>query len=520
MEVPETQEESQGEGKGWAARRRRKNRSKRVFSGPSNGAVLYARVSSKEQEEGFSIGAQLDLLRAYALRQGFEVVQEFVDVETARKAGRTHFGEMIRFIRSSLTPVTILVEKTDRIYRNLKDYTTLDELGRELDTRIHLVKESETIGREASSHTKFIHGIKVLMAKNYVDNLSEEVTKGQMKKAESGQYPSIPPIGYRWDRQKRTLVQVPEDAIHIQSVFERYATGLYSLEKVAEMGRNEGFKTRKGGPLSKHGVEGIVKNPIYYGDFYWRGRLYKGAFEGIISRELWEEANRQLRRTARPESYCKKSLPYRGLAVCARCGSAITAQVQKKRFIYLHCCQPKGKCVREYLRKEDFEKQLFEGIGRIQVSDDLALVLKDVLDQVDRERAQSGAHVTENLATKASELKSKLDRLYTDHSERRIDEAFFTEKWNAWRGELSQIETQLAHVGGMGREARGHFENAIELANRAKSLFEKGNEPFRTKLVKITLSNLAVEGKTLRYDYQFPFNLLVKTGGNDDWRRG
>ena len=504
---------------GWAARRKKQSRSKRTMTGPANGAVIYARVSSKEQEEGFSIGAQLDLLRRYAAEKGIEVVHEFVDVETARKAGRTHFGEMVRFIRSSLAPVTILVEKTDRIYRNLKDYTTLDELVRERDTRIHLVKENEVLGREASSHTKFIHGIKVLMAKNYVDNLSEEVTKGQMKKAESGQYPSIPPVGYRWDRQKRSLAHVEEEAAHVRRAFKRYATGLYSLEKVAELGRDDGFATRKGAKISKHGIEGIIKNPIYYGDFYWRGRLYKGAFEGIVSRELWEEANRQLRRTARPESYTKRELPYRGLAVCERCGSAVTTQVQKKRFVYLHCCQPTSKCKREYLRKEDFEKQLFEGIERIQIPDDMALILREVLEQVDRERERTGDGA-EQLTAKAAELKSRLDRLYTDRLENRIDEQFFTDKWNAWRSELSQIETQIARAGDTGADARKHFENAIELANRAKSLFETGNESFRTKLVQITLSNLSLDGKSLRYDYRFPFNLFVKTGGEGEWRRG
>ena len=60
-------------------------------------AVIYARVSSKEQEkEGFSIPAQLKLLRSYARRTGFHaVVREYVDVETAKQTGRTAFGEMI-----------------------------------------------------------------------------------------------------------------------------------------------------------------------------------------------------------------------------------------------------------------------------------------------------------------------------------------------------------------------------------------------------------------------------------------
>jgi len=51
--------------------------------------VIYARVSSKEQEkEGFSIPAQLKLLKEYAAVQGFAVSQEYVDVETAKQTGR------------------------------------------------------------------------------------------------------------------------------------------------------------------------------------------------------------------------------------------------------------------------------------------------------------------------------------------------------------------------------------------------------------------------------------------------
>ena len=57
---------------------------------PRQCSVLHARVSSKDQErEGFSIPAQLDLLRGYARDEGLTLVKEFVDVETAKQAGRT-----------------------------------------------------------------------------------------------------------------------------------------------------------------------------------------------------------------------------------------------------------------------------------------------------------------------------------------------------------------------------------------------------------------------------------------------
>ena len=65
----------------------------------SSKAVLHARVSSKDQEnEGYSIPAQWELLRGYARAHGFDVLKEFTDVETAKAAGRTSFGEMIALL--------------------------------------------------------------------------------------------------------------------------------------------------------------------------------------------------------------------------------------------------------------------------------------------------------------------------------------------------------------------------------------------------------------------------------------
>ena len=76
-------------------------RGERAARDTTTGAVLYARVSSKDQErEGFSIPAQQKLLRQYAREHGLAIVQEFVDVETAKQAGRGGFGEMLAFLKA------------------------------------------------------------------------------------------------------------------------------------------------------------------------------------------------------------------------------------------------------------------------------------------------------------------------------------------------------------------------------------------------------------------------------------
>jgi len=155
---------------------------------PARKAVIYAHVSSKEQEkEGFSIPAQLKLLKEYASAQGFAVAQEYVDVETAKQTGRAAFGEMVAYLKAHPAVRVMLVEKTDRLYRNLKDWVTVDEL----EVEIHFPKEGVVLSRESRSSEKFMHGIKVLMAKNYIDNLSEEARKGMQETAEQGIWPTV-----------------------------------------------------------------------------------------------------------------------------------------------------------------------------------------------------------------------------------------------------------------------------------------------------------------------------------------
>ena len=202
-------------------------------------AVMYARVSSKEQEkEGFSIPAQLKVLRGYAEEHGFIVLQEYVDVETAKRVGRTGFTAMVEFFKKQTKTKTpeqacriVLVEKTDRLYRNSRTGSRWMIWS----WRFTSSKKMSILSRDSRSSEKFIHGIKVLMAKNYIDNLSEETKKGMLEKAEQGIYPTVAPLGYRnivGRDGKKTIEPDPDTAPLVIRLFEWYASGNYSLKDV------------------------------------------------------------------------------------------------------------------------------------------------------------------------------------------------------------------------------------------------------------------------------------------------
>jgi site-specific DNA recombinase len=259
-------------------------------------AVLYARVSSKEQEkEGYSIPAQQKLLRGYAVDQAISIVQEFVDVETAKKVGRTGFEEMIKFLKRNTTCRIVLVEKTDRLYRNLKDYVTLDEL----DLEIHFVKENSVLSKDSRSSEKFVHGIKVLVAKNYIDNLSEETRKGMNEKAEEGFFPSRCPLGYRnvtGPDGKKTIEPDPEYAPLVVKLFEWYAAGNCSLDQIAKKAHHAGFVYKKSKkPVSRAALHAILTNRIYTGKFDWKGKIYQGKYQALVTDEMWTKVQTLLR---------------------------------------------------------------------------------------------------------------------------------------------------------------------------------------------------------------------------------
>src|SRR5260370_15064260 len=257
----------------------------------STRVVLYARVSSKDQEkEGYSIPAQQRSLREYALEREMIVAEEFVDVETAKQSGRTAFTAMLEYLKKHhATCRTILVEKPDRLYRKLKDWTTLDDFG----GTVHLVKEGRVIGPDSRSSDHLVHGINVLMARNYILNLGEETRKGMLEKARSGIYPSFAPIGYRnaeGPNGKRIIVPDACNAGVVSELFSRFATGKYSLDAIIGELRAEGV-TLRGRRLQKSTLHQILRKRLYMGEFDFDGVTYGTKFYSSAQRQSMNERN-------------------------------------------------------------------------------------------------------------------------------------------------------------------------------------------------------------------------------------
>ena len=465
-------------------------------------AVIYARVSSKEQSEGYSIDAQLRLLREYASKCDFDVVKEFLEVETARKSGRPVFRRMLKYLDSDLDRKIVLVEKTDRLYRNIKDWVTIDDL--EID--IHFVKEGMIIGPAAKSSDKFFHGIRVLMAKNYCDNLSEEAKKGLTEKIKQGGWAHKAPFGYRNVKGEKSAEPVPEEAEVMTWMFNRMAEGDISVHELYREYKRMGFAAYI--PLSKVYLK--LRNPFYKGVMKWKGGLYQGNHEPIVDDFTWEVVQKILDIRGRPPKRADTSdFLYRGLLTCDHCGCAITAEKKKGRYIYYHCSEKRGPCKENGYIKEEVLTDLFaEYLASFRLPEDLFEELVRTIKEMHELKCREIDQEIKTLTDKASRIRNKRNAIYQDKLNGVITDKFWKEQHAHLNQQLGKVNKSLNHVDEADLEFFALAEQILTLAKDASDMFLKGNSMIKWEILNLVGWNFSLHSGTLINTTKKPFSLL------------
>jgi site-specific DNA recombinase len=477
-------------------------------------AVIYTRVSSREQEEGFSLAAQRELLGAYASERSLRISARFEESETAKAAGtRPAFGKMVYFLREHQDTI-LLVEKTDRLYRNLKDWITLDDLKIE----IHFVKEGSVVSPDSHSSQKFLHGIKVLMAKNYVENLSEEIRKGMTKKAQEGAFPSAAPIGYRNTGNKAVgIVPDPKTAPLVRELFEKAATGRHSANELTRQARVVGLRSKRGRVLAKNTICGsILRNPVYSGVFRWARKLHEGRYEPLISKALFDRVQKVLDGRRIGSKGSVHEFTFAGLIRCGRCGGLLSGDLKKGRYIYYSCAGTKG--CRKFYPEKLFEGETLSLLAAIQIDQSVSEWILQELEAMDDNHSVDERQL-KRLVTRRKELQEIRTRGYEEKLLGKIDEAFWTERSAAWQSEIADIEEQL----GLAEKAPSKQEllvaarRPLELLQAAPDLYVRQEPREKARLLKTMVSNFTVDNGSVSVSMRSPFDVLARGAKTKEW---
>ena len=321
---------------------------------------LYARKSTDDlSRQVRSIDDQLAELRDLARQEHLEIVEELVERQTAKKPGRPIFNDMLTRIEHGEAE-GILAWHPDRLSRNSVDAGKIIWL---IDTKVITSLRFPTYWFEVTAQGKFSLSLMLSQSKYYIDNLSENIRRGQRQKVKNGIWPMVAPIGYLNDHASKTIYPDPVRGPLIRKTFELYATGEYTLDKLRKTVNDLGLITRQGDPLSRAQYHRLLRNPIYHGIIDYKGELYQGTHEPLITKALFDAVGVVAAAKGKPRNPKFKPYLYRGLIRCGECGRLVTTETQKGNN-YLRCSKWKVTCSQPYLREERMGEQIAAALTR------------------------------------------------------------------------------------------------------------------------------------------------------------
>lgn len=316
---------------------------------------IYRRVSSKRQERGLSLEAQDQLLRSEAQRLGYLVVEDFKEVETASKAGRTEFNKMIdHCLGNDISH--IFVEKTDRLQRSKEDELFIEKLVKEHDFEFHLVKEGRKISKNGTSTDELMTDVTGLIARHEIRILKERIAKSIKLKLEKNHFPGSAPKGYENISRTKTneaRIEPSEDFDRVRKFLLMFSSGKYTPMQMLRIAKNLGLRSKRGNEISKPGIDWILKNKFYCGLFNWpiNGEIKEyvnktPGFKPMITKKQWEKNLEIFGNFGRRVSEDRgKDWKFKGLIFCGKCGRSVLGEEKQPeykgkkydRVVWYHC---------------------------------------------------------------------------------------------------------------------------------------------------------------------------------------
>jgi len=321
------------------------NEKKRVY--------MYTRVSTAMQVDGYSLDAQKSRMKAFAEYNDFEIVGEYEDAGKSGKTieGRLAFSRMMEDIRSGKDGISyVLVFKLSRFGRNAADVLSTLQVMQDFGVNLICVEDGIDSSKDAG---KLMISVLSAVAEIERENIRIQTMEGRIQKAREGKWNGgFAPYGYKLE--KGQLIINEEEAEAIRVIFDRYVHSSSGANGIAKYLDQHGIRKilRQNGknPLFDAAlIRRILKNPVYCGKIaYGRRRsekvlgtrneyrlveqddylLVDGVHEGIVSEELWQEAQVKLLAQSKRYEHVNRGKDAKvhllsGIVKCPVCGAGM-----------------------------------------------------------------------------------------------------------------------------------------------------------------------------------------------------
>jgi DNA invertase Pin-like site-specific DNA recombinase len=255
--------------------------------------IVYCRKSTDEKDKQvLSIEAQVAELSEFAKRERLQIVDIVTEARTAKMPGRPQFEYVLQQIEKGVAQ-GILSWHPDRLARNSVDGGKIIYL---LDTGVLKDLKFPSFWFEDTPQGKFMLNIAFGQSKYYVDNLSENVKRGNRQKLRRGEWPGKAPYGYFNNPKTRTIDVDPRTAPIIQKIFLRFAEGKQSFVSISKLLYSHDITRSNGKALHGNQIRKMLTNRFYIGILHYKNEYYEGTHERFISKEVFQNIQRAIQR--------------------------------------------------------------------------------------------------------------------------------------------------------------------------------------------------------------------------------
>lgn len=484
-------------------------------------AVLFRRVSTVMQErDGNSLQNQLEMLTEYCQRKGLTIIKDAELVESSTKGERKKFMEVIKFCQQQRGGVALVCLKTDRLFRNFKNYTMIDEMRKSGQLELHLIQENLILNKDSKAGDLTTLGLNVVMAQNYVLCLRDNVVYGMDYSANQGCCMSKTPAGYlnvKTSDGKSSVIVDRERAPIIQKLFKEYATGLYSIKDMMKKCKEWGLISRfSGKPFDTSTIHRILNNKFYIGEMRYKKRWYKHNYETLIAPALFKTCQDIMhgRKPEAPKHFKTTENPFifRGLITCGECGCMISSdrkiKPSGKEYVYLKCSHFKGNCTNPQVNENIILKQIEEELQNLSIPQEIMEYLKSDMEKIINQQNEAHNVEVKAIRKKYDMCQDKIKRLHSLLLEGHIT----PEEYRDMNEELKKEQYELDEKLKLLTEADEKFSIAVatilSLGNNAYQIFQSSKVETKREILNLLLSNLTLKDRKISYTLRKPYDCL------------
>jgi hypothetical protein len=369
---------------------------------------------------------------------------------------------------------------------------------------------------------QLVENIMASIAQFYSANLADEVKKGMRQKILKGGWPHLPPRGYisvRHSTDTAAHVEVhPTEGPIVRQAFELYATGFYSLKRLAAWMAGQGLTSRKGMPLAAGYLQGLLANPFYAGRVRWKDLDITGTHEAMVSGQLFARIGAVLANRFRQPG-AKGSVGgfvLRGIAICATCRGHMTAGIHKRKGYY-NCSRRsynKGLCSAvSYCRADLAHESIAHICGKLRVSQSTGERVLSATERMLRERALDADHRCKDLQAQRAKLIEQEAQLTRSFVAGDVSAPVYKRTAEDLRNRVIGMEDHIRQLTQNPAALLTFVDGVLKHAESISELAEELNDARRTQLLHKVFDTIVLDGSgVIGFTLHKPFETLFKAG--------